>query len=57
MVEFGKALPLEQQQEINGILNEAEETLASDDGEVVGASLIKVEETTIKLSEALMAVA
>jgi len=57
MVEFGKALPVEQQQEINGVLNDAEETLISDDDAVLHDSVTKVEEATIKLSEALMAVA
>jgi molecular chaperone DnaK len=57
MVEFGKALPVEQQQEINGVLNDAEENLSSVDGAILQDSLTKVEEATIKLSEALMAVA
>jgi molecular chaperone DnaK (HSP70) len=57
MVEFGKALPLEQQQEINGILNEAEEALETDDAEVMTEALAKVEQAGIALSEALMTVA
>jgi molecular chaperone DnaK len=57
MVEFGKTLSLEQQQEVNGVLNEAEECLESEDAVVVQNALTKVEDAGIKLSEALMAVA
>lgn len=57
MVEFGKTLPLEQQQEINGVLNEAEEALQTDDAEVMTEALAKVEQAGLALSEALMTVA
>ncbi|HEY0430115.1 MAG TPA: molecular chaperone DnaK [Pyrinomonadaceae bacterium] len=56
MVEFGKSLPLEQQQEINGVLGEAEENLVSEEEEVLQESLAKVEDAANKLTEALMTV-
>ncbi|MGC2235627.1 MAG: molecular chaperone DnaK [Pyrinomonadaceae bacterium] len=56
MVEFGKTLSLEQQQEINGVLGEAEENLESEDDAVLQESLAKVEEAANKLTEALMEV-
>ncbi len=54
MVEFGKTLPLEQQQEINGILNAAEENLQSDENVLLQELLTKVEQAGNALSEALM---
>jgi molecular chaperone DnaK len=57
MVEFGKTLSLEQQQEINGILNDAEENLQSDEEVVLQDSLAKVEDAANQLTEALMTVA
>jgi len=57
MHEFGKALPLEQQQEINGILGETELALQSEDEKVVQDALAKIEEAANKLTEALMVAA
>ena len=54
MVEFGKTLPLEQQQEINGILGEAEENLGSEEDAVLQNWLAKVEDAANQLTEALM---
>ena len=57
MHEFGKALPLEQQQEINGVLGETELALQSEDEKVVQDALAKIEEAANKLTEALMVAA
>jgi molecular chaperone DnaK len=57
MVEFGKTLELEQQQEINSILNDAEESLQSEEEVVLQDWLNKVEDAANKLTEALMTVA
>lgn len=57
MHEFGKALPLEQQQEINGILGETELALQSEDEKVIQDALAKIEEAANKLTEALMVAA
>jgi molecular chaperone DnaK len=57
MVEFGKTLELEQQQEINAILNDAEEGLESEEEVVLQDWLTKVEDAANKLTEALMTVA
>ena len=55
MNEFGKGLPQDQQVEINGVLNEAEKYVDSEDLETVKAMSDKVQETANKLTEALMA--
>jgi molecular chaperone DnaK len=57
MVEFGKTLSLEQQQEVNAILNEAEENMQSEEAVVLQDYLTKVEEAANQLTEALMTVA
>lgn len=54
MQEFGKSLPLEQQQEINGILGETEIALQSEDEKVIQDALAKIEDAANKLTEALM---
>ena len=58
MADFGKSMPLEEQQEINGNLNEAEEFLKSPDGEAQGDAedlVMRVEASANRLTEALMA--
>jgi len=57
MVEFGKTLPLDQQQEINGILNEAETALESEDEKILQAALTNTEKAANKLTEALLVAA
>ena len=57
MVEYGKSLEIIQQQEINGVLGEAEEALASDDAKVMDEALKKAEAAANKLTEALMVMA
>jgi molecular chaperone DnaK len=57
MQEFGRALPLEQQQEINGVLNEAEEVLATEDVGAIEQALLKSENAANQLTELLMATA
>src|SRR5688572_31688960 len=57
MAEFGKSLDVPQQQEINGILGEAEEALASDDLKVIEDATKKAEEAGNQLTTALMVTA
>jgi molecular chaperone DnaK len=57
MSEFGKSFPLEEQQELNGILDEAEEALTSENGEEMGVALIKVESVADKLTESMLMMA
>jgi molecular chaperone DnaK len=52
---FGKSLPPEEQQELNGILREAEEVLTSDDLEDVKDALKKVETVANKMTESMLA--
>ena len=53
--EFGRSLPLEQQQEINAMLNDAEEKVDADDVVLIQQTLTKVEDESNKLTEAVMA--
>jgi hypothetical protein len=55
MSEFGRGLPHEHQLQINGILNEGEALIESDDLEAIKAMTTKVEATANKLTETLMA--
>ncbi len=55
MMEFCKSLPLEQQKQINGVLNEADESLESGESGKIQEALTKVEETANQLTESLMA--
>jgi len=55
VTEFGKSLPLEEQQKLNGILHEAEEVLTSDDLEAVKNALKKVEAVANKMTESMLA--
>jgi molecular chaperone DnaK len=57
MTEFGKSLEVPQQQEINGILGEAEEALSSDDLKVIEEATKKAEEAGNQLTAALMVTA
>lgn len=54
MAEYGRAFPLEEQQEINGILNNAEESLATDDKQEVELILVKVEETASRITASML---
>ncbi len=54
MLEFGRSFPTEEQQEINGILNNAEESLQSDDKTEVELILVKVEETASRITAAML---
>ena len=55
LVEFGKTMELEQQQTINGVLNDAEAALESNEEEALQKALTEVEEAANKLTEAVMA--
>ncbi len=56
MTEFGKSLPLDQQQDINGDLGDAEDFLKiPEDGGDIEVFLLKVEASANRLTEALMA--
>jgi hypothetical protein len=55
MHEFGRGLPVETQQKINGVLNVAEETLKSDDPATIQGALDEAEKAAAELTEALMA--
>ncbi len=57
MVEYGKSLEVKQQQEINGVLGEAEDVLSADDPKVLEEALKKAEDAANKLTEALMVMA
>jgi molecular chaperone DnaK len=55
MAEYGRSFPLEEQQEINGILNNAEESLASHDKTEIELVLVKVEETASRITASMLA--
>lgn len=55
MAEFGRSFPLEEQQEINGILNEADSTLLSEEMSVLEASYKKAEEASNRITAAMLA--
>jgi molecular chaperone DnaK len=52
--EFGKSFPLEEQQEFNGILNDAEEALTSEDPDALQEALMRVESTANRITEAML---
>ncbi|MGI8468445.1 MAG: molecular chaperone DnaK [Pyrinomonadaceae bacterium] len=56
MQEFGKSLPLPQQQEINGMLNKAEEAADADSLEFIQPAIGQAEEAANLLTNALMTV-
>ncbi len=56
MNEFGKSLPLDEQQDINGDLGDAEDFLKTpEDGDDIEVFLLKIEASANRLTEALMA--
>ena len=55
MAEFGKSLPLEEQQNINGVLSEAEDFFKEGNDEEIQNILTKMEEAANQLTNALMA--
>jgi molecular chaperone DnaK len=55
MVEYGKAFSLQEQQEINGVLNQAEEGLAKGNLEELNSLKIKVEEAAGRITAAMLA--
>ena len=54
MTEYGRSFPLEEQQEINGILNNAEESLLTDDLNEIKLILVKVEETASRITASML---
>lgn len=54
MAEYGRSFPLEEQQEINGILNNAQESLSSDDQTEIELVLVKVEETASRITASML---
>jgi molecular chaperone DnaK len=54
MTEYGKAFPIEEQQEINGILSNAEDSLKADDVNEVKLTLVKVEETAGRITASML---
>jgi molecular chaperone DnaK len=56
MAEFGRSFSTEEQMEINGVLNRAEESLGSADMSQIGAELSRVEETAGRITAAMMTI-
>ena len=54
MAEFGRSFSTEEQMEINGVLNEAEESLFTDDKDEIGLVLNRVEEAASRITAAMM---
>jgi molecular chaperone DnaK len=54
MTEMGRSFPLDEQQSINNILNNAEESLATDDITEVKLVMVKVEETASRITAAML---
>ena len=54
MAEYGKSFPIEEQQEINGVLNDAKESLTTDDVDEVKLILVKVEETATRITASML---
>lgn len=54
MLEFGRSFSSEEQQEINGILNNADSVLATSDMNEVQSALTKVEEAASKITSAML---
>jgi molecular chaperone DnaK len=52
--EFGKSFPLEEQQEFNAVLSEAEELLTSEDQDELQSALMKVESTANRITESML---
>src|SRR5688500_2679593 len=54
MMEYGRSFSIEEQQEINGVLNEAEESLFVEDKQEIELILVRVEETASRITAAMM---
>ena len=54
MAEFGRTFSTEEQMEINGVLNEAERSLGSEDVGEIGQLLTRVEEAASRITAAMM---
>ena len=54
MAEFGRSFPTDEQIEINGVLNNAEESLTSDDINEIQLILVKVEEIASKITASML---
>ncbi len=54
MAEFGRSFTTEEQMEINGTLNEAEEFLFTEDKDEIEMVLVRVEETASRITAAMM---
>lgn len=54
MMEYGKAFPTEEQMEINNILNNAEESMFTDDNKEIELILVKVEETASRITASML---
>jgi molecular chaperone DnaK len=54
MFEFGRSFPLDEQQSINGVLNNAEESLASTDIAEVKLVLARIEEIASRITAAML---
>ncbi|CAN5573222.1 molecular chaperone DnaK [soil metagenome] len=54
MAEFGRGFPTEEQMEINSVLNQAEESLLSEDTTEIELILVKVEEAASRITAAMM---
>lgn len=54
MMEYGKAFPTEEQMEINNILNNAEESMFTDDKKEIELILVKVEETASRITASML---
>lgn len=54
MIEYGRAFQPTEQQEINGILNNAEESMFTDDKKEIELILVKVEETASRITASML---
>ena len=54
MVEYGRSFSLEEQQEINGILNSAQESLFTDNLSEIESALVKVEEAAGRITASML---
>jgi molecular chaperone DnaK len=54
MIEFGRSFPTDEQIEINGILNTAEEAAKTEDRDQIEQMLAKVEETASRITASML---
>ncbi|MEO8648041.1 MAG: Hsp70 family protein, partial [Acidobacteriota bacterium] len=54
MMEFGRGFSVQEQMEINGVLNNAEDSLASDDIQELKLIMVKVEETASRITASML---